>query len=44
MVIFQILFTVVAFGLAGFILYWVSVFLHTGLNVTQQEVNNDPRV
>jgi hypothetical protein len=44
MIILQILMGIASFGIIGFILYWLGVALHAGPEVTQEEVNNDPRI
>jgi len=33
-----------SFGILGFILYWLGVAFHAGPEVTQNEVDNDPRI
>jgi hypothetical protein len=44
MIILQALLGIGSFGIIGFILYWLGVALHAGPEVTQDEVDNDPRI
>jgi hypothetical protein len=44
MIILQILMALGAFGILGFILYWLGVMLHAGPEAEQNQINNDPRI
>ena len=44
MEIFQSIFAFIVLGIIGFIIYWVGIVLGIGPKVTQQDVNNDPRL
>jgi hypothetical protein len=40
----QTIFGVGVFGIIAFIIYWVGIVLGVGTSVTEEEINNDPRI